>query len=187
MRLFISYSKADSRDIALHLRDTLRHTNPDLRVWMDEALVPGDGWAEQIEREIDQCDHMIVLVSPDIRRPRTDGQDYSFVRKEIAYARESGKSIIPLMVAPTRLPIEITDLEYIDFMADRERGMEALMAFIFAQPAARPATEGEHLTEMAGESAVKRASIRWGEAPDVTDFLGREAEQETLLALRRVR
>lgn len=185
MRLFISYSKADSSDIALHLRDTLRDTlrnsNPDLHVWMDEALVPGDGWAEQIEREIDQCDHMIVLVSPDIRRPRTDAQDYSFVRKEIAYARESGKSIIPLMVTPTRLPIEITDLEYIDFTTDRERGLEALLALIFGQPAGRPTAEGGHLTEITGESAVRRASIRWGEAPDVTDFLGREAEQESLL------
>lgn len=180
MHLFISYSKADSKAIAVHLRDRLRAANADITVWMDEALVPGDGWAEQIEREIDRCDHMIVLISRDVRRPRTEGQDYSFVRKEIAYARESGKNIIPVMVEPTRLPIEITDLEYIDFTKNREQGIEALLAFIFTPAAVKPTGERASADSVSSYT-VKRAAIRWGEAPDVTDFLGRENDQETLL------
>ena len=98
MHVFISYAKKDTRELALKIRDTLIKV-PNVTVWMDESLELAISWARQIEREIDRCDCMVVLLSPDVNRPENTLVKRSFVLNEIDYAQQdNNKTIIPQIV-----------------------------------------------------------------------------------------
>ena len=62
MKVFMSYSHADSA-LARRLADALRAVG--LEVWRDEEqLFPGDNWALQIGRALEETDAMVVLMTP---------------------------------------------------------------------------------------------------------------------------
>lgn len=130
MRIFISYSKRDTSALAQQLRDQLCKQIPDLVVWMDEELLPTDAWSAQIEHEIDRCDLMIVLLSPDVNRPRTEQQNRSFVLKEIHYANERFKPIVTVMAQHTKVPLILAGDEYIDLTSDQHKGVGRLTQYI---------------------------------------------------------
>ncbi len=111
--IFISYAKKDTRELAKKLYEALNAV-PGLTAWMDMALVAGDSWAMKIEDQLREADYVVVLLSPDVNRPKTEVQDTSFVRKEIDFARQLNKPILPVMAQPTHRPVSITDLQYID-------------------------------------------------------------------------
>lgn len=73
---------------------------------------------------------MIVLVSPDINREPDDIQDMSFVINEIHHAKKKRKTILPLLVQDTDIPLEINTLEYIDLVRDFATGKQRLMAYV---------------------------------------------------------
>lgn len=111
--IFISYAKKDTRPLAEKLYEAL-NAIPGLSAWMDMSLVADSSWAIQIEEEIEACDYMVVLLSPDVNRPETETQDRSFVLKEIAFAQMKRKRILPVMVQDSAIPLAIADLQYID-------------------------------------------------------------------------
>jgi formylglycine-generating enzyme required for sulfatase activity len=111
---FISYSKADTRELALALSEAL-NAIPGVTAWVDKSLKVGRSWPIQIQTEIDHCDYMIVLYSPDINRHKK-GEAESFVLTEINYAKyTASKPIIPIMAQVTDPPILLTMTQYIDF------------------------------------------------------------------------
>lgn len=124
MHVFISYAKKDTRALALLLRDRLRAL-PGVTAWMDESLEAGASWAAQIQEEIDRCDYMVVLLSPDVNRPASAGR--SFVLNEIDYAQSLRKPIIPVLAQPTRVPVQIAGIQYVDLTADQDAGIERLI------------------------------------------------------------
>ncbi len=126
MHIFISYAKADTYNLAVQLREDLRKI-PDVTVWMDETLEPGESWAAQIQEEIDAADYLIVLLSPDVNRPATPTQHRSFVLNEIDYAQQVNKTIIPVMAQKTRVPVQLAGVQYINFADDQSAGMTRLI------------------------------------------------------------
>lgn len=117
MHLFISYAKKDTRELALALTDALNALEG-ITAWVDKTLRAGKSWEIQIQSEIDRCDTMIVLYSPDINRHKF-GQDESYVLTEIGYAKYTAKKpIIPVMAVQTAPPISLTTVHYIDFTID---------------------------------------------------------------------
>jgi hypothetical protein len=82
--IFISYAKKDTRELALALSDALNAVDG-VTAWVDRSLRVGRSWELQIQNEIDRCDAMIVLYSPDINRHK-QGEEESYVLTEIAYA-----------------------------------------------------------------------------------------------------
>ncbi|MAU09406.1 MAG: hypothetical protein CL607_06270 [Anaerolineaceae bacterium] len=113
-KIFISYAKKDAREIALALADALAEVDG-LEVWIDRSLRAGRSWELQIQQQIDDCDVMIVLYSPDINRHKL-GQPESYVLTEIAYAKYTAKKpIIPVMAIQTDALISLTMEHYIDF------------------------------------------------------------------------
>lgn len=128
MHIFISYAKKDTRALAATLRDQLRASS-NMTVWMDESLQPAASWARQIAREIDRCDYLIMLLSPDVNRT----EPHSFVLKEIAYAQQLHKPIIVVMAQKTTIPLEVVDIEYIDFSHDSQMGIQRLLEFLQGQ------------------------------------------------------
>lgn len=113
--IFISYAKKDTRELALALADTLNEFDGAFTAWVDRSLRAGKSWELQIQQEIDRCDVMVVLYSPDINRHK-QGEEESYVLTEIAYAKyEAKKRIIPVMAQKTTPPMSLTALHYIDF------------------------------------------------------------------------
>jgi formylglycine-generating enzyme required for sulfatase activity len=142
MHIFISYAKAETYNLAIQMRDDLRNI-AGVTVWVDETLEPGESWALQIQQEIDAADYVVVLLSPDVNRPISGRQHRSFVLNEIDYAQQEHKIIIPIMAQPTRVPVQIAGIQYIDFTTDYAAGMSRLIRKIErhaakAQPAILP-------------------------------------------------
>jgi formylglycine-generating enzyme required for sulfatase activity len=129
MHLFISYAKKDTLEVARQLRDALQ-VIPGVTVWMDDSLQIAAQWAAQIQYEIDRCDYMIVLLSPDVNREPTKDQPHSFVLNEIAYAQAHNKTIIPVMVQPTVVPVMLAGRQYIDFTKNETIAMQRLIFYI---------------------------------------------------------
>lgn len=114
LHVFISYSKKDTRELALALNDAL-NAQDGLTAWVDKSLRVGRNWELQIQVEIDRCDYVVVLISPDINRHK-QGEDESYVLTEISYAKRTArKPILPILAQPTDLPIILTNIEYIDY------------------------------------------------------------------------
>ncbi len=112
--IFISYSKKDTRDLALKLTDAL-NALPGVTAWMDRSLKVGANWDTQIELEIRRCDYFVVLYSPDINRHH-HGEPESFVLTEIRYAKHTARRpIIPVMAQMTSEPLLLSGMQYIDY------------------------------------------------------------------------
>lgn len=115
-RVFISYAKKDTRNLALALDEAIDSIEG-LQSWVDRQLQRGRSWARDIEKQIDSCDLFVVLLSPDVNREPTETVDESFVITEIHRARyvcKPRKQILPVMVKPTPPPIEIGTTQYLD-------------------------------------------------------------------------
>ncbi|MBA3871599.1 MAG: toll/interleukin-1 receptor domain-containing protein [Anaerolineae bacterium] len=125
MHIFISYAKVDTYSLAIQLQIELRQL-PDVTVWMDETLIPGESWAAQIQSEIRRCDVVVVLLSPDVNREPDGEKGHSFVINEIEFAQRRHKPIIPVMAQATDIPIQIATLQYIDFTRNQSIGLRRL-------------------------------------------------------------
>ncbi|WP_020521060.1 toll/interleukin-1 receptor domain-containing protein [Catelliglobosispora koreensis] len=104
MSVFISYSRQDAdyvRELVLFLR------GHDLVVWVDDAIATGDRFAEVLETQISQCSAFVPVLTP-------ASAGSKWVRREISFADELAKPILPLLLAPCRRPIIVHDLDYED-------------------------------------------------------------------------
>lgn len=132
---FISYSRTDSAFID-RLEADLRAYGFD--TWVDrQHLEGGADWARQIEQQIVRCEALVVALSP-------DAITSTWVRREITFALNAGKRIIPIIARPVAsTPIEIVDLQYIDLSADYISGLQdlrvALLKVRTLPPPPRPA------------------------------------------------
>ncbi len=129
VHIFISYAKKDTRNLALKIHESL-NTLSGVTAWMDQSLEVGESFALKIQEEIDRCDCMVVLLSPDVHRSETDDQHKSFVQNEIDYARDAHKRFIPLMAQHTTVPVQLAGIQYIDFTQSTEVGLQKLWAAV---------------------------------------------------------
>lgn len=187
MHIFISYAKNDTRDLALDLHAAL-NALPDVTAWTDESLQPGENWDSEIEEQIDLCDWMIVLLSPDVNRKKTRTQDESFVRKEIHRALyTSHKPVLPVMAQTTALPVVLGTLQYIPFSEHASEGIAWLVEQICAgigiavapsadslpdpvsvpgSPGDAPKMPAENVLDLIDEFSAARAKGDWYTARD---------------------
>jgi WD40 repeat protein len=86
--VFISYSRAD-RDYVERLASHLESEKID--VWLDFEIGSGQRWAEVLRQKIEECDVMIVVMSPAAERS-------DMVEVEIDLARSRHKPIMPLLL-----------------------------------------------------------------------------------------
>ncbi|HVO44150.1 MAG TPA: SUMF1/EgtB/PvdO family nonheme iron enzyme, partial [Aggregatilineales bacterium] len=117
--VFISYARRDGSDEAEHLFQSLSAEG--ITAWRDtRSMNPYEGFDSEIEKAIETATHVCVCVTPDIRR------EDSFVRREIAFALELEKPIVPLVFPDGYRPITIINHTYIDF-GNWDAGMLALL------------------------------------------------------------
>jgi hypothetical protein len=87
--VFISYSRneqAYARRLAAYLRD--EHCVP---VWMDDEIAMGDRWDTVLQKKIDGCAALIVVMTP-------AAASSHWVAEEVAHARNLGKPVLPLLL-----------------------------------------------------------------------------------------
>jgi internalin A len=106
VKVFISYGH-DDKAFVQKLANNLAKEN--IESWWDfDALKGGHDWQKEIQQGIKRCDFFIVVLSP-------NSVDREWVLKEITYANEYKKKVIPLMLKECERPISIIEKQYIDF------------------------------------------------------------------------
>ncbi len=88
--LFISYSRADIDAVTRIVNDI--HTQTNAKCWIDwKGIESGDEFVDVIISAIDSVDTVVFMLS-------ANAMDSYFVKKEIEYARNTGKKIIPVVI-----------------------------------------------------------------------------------------
>jgi hypothetical protein len=120
-RLFISYRRKDSSGYAQTLHEDLLQAFPEMDVFRDlESIAAGEDFVDAIERELDRCNVVLVLIGPHwLSMPDSQGRrrldnPLDHVRTEIARAlKRKGVRVIPVLVGgavmpdPEQLPDEL--------------------------------------------------------------------------------
>lgn len=99
MKVFISHSHSDAL-LAARVSKALEGNG--LEVWdPDRELLPGDNWALEVSRALEESEAMIVLLTP-------AAMESPYVRREIEYAlgaKNFSHRLIPVVVGdPDQLP-----------------------------------------------------------------------------------
>lgn len=103
MRLFISYARVDQR-FCTQLLDLLEAHE----WWYDQRLWAGEQWWQKIMEEIDKCDALLFLLSPDSLRSKWCMEEYKI-------AREQGKLIIPIQIEPCdAIPQDLLSRQFVN-------------------------------------------------------------------------
>lgn len=111
MRVFISYRRSDSKDIAARIADNLA-LDPDIdHVFLDvDSIAHGEDFPERLDAEIAAADVVLAVIGPGWQGADS-GQGMArlhsaedFVRREIEAALGGGKRLIPCLVDGAAMP-----------------------------------------------------------------------------------
>ena len=94
-KVFLSYA-ADDCDLARALASEIAKAG--YTVWSDLDVLPGDNFARQVGKALDDSDAMVVIVSP-------ASAESEHVRREIEFAvgsRRYARRVIPVIASPTK-------------------------------------------------------------------------------------
>lgn len=120
-KAFICYSRSDE-EFALKLAKELRSFGTN--IWIDQLdIQAGDRWDMTIERNIDESDSLIVILSP--ASVKSDN-----VLDEVNFALEEKKRIIAILFQECRIPYRLRRLQQIDFRENYEDGIEKLIKYL---------------------------------------------------------
>jgi len=108
LSLFMSYARSDFEAVRMVEEgiETLHH-----QVWIDRRLDGGQDWWDEILERVRACDAMIIAVSPALL-------ESDAAAKERSYARQLGKPLLPVLVAPLftdLLPSDLASLQLINY------------------------------------------------------------------------
>ena len=104
--VFISYSHKDSEE-AENLHIQLQERN--FEVWIDNRILPGDRWENEILKAIKDCGVFVVLMS-------NNSLHSAYVAKETDHAISLGKTIIPVLLSGSSFP-KLSEIQYVDYTA----------------------------------------------------------------------
>ncbi len=108
MKTFISYRSLDLQ-FAEQLYTDL--TESGLSIWMDQHDIPyGRKWDRVIDEALQECDQMVVLLSPSAIESDNVWDEWSFFLEE-------GKLVIPIILSKCRIPVRLRRLHHINFAA----------------------------------------------------------------------
>jgi hypothetical protein len=177
--IFISYAQAD-RDHARRLAEFLQASG--YSVWWDAGLRPGDVFTIEIQRQINDCKHFVVLWS------RVSTASF-WVTAETTYARTAGKPILPLKIDDCTPPVPFNLLQTKELTSIDVAGPVVAEALLCAgtlptiartsRPGAEVEETGENGQLMAGIVRKAQELARWEfikdskSAADFRTFLNR--------------
>lgn len=112
---FLSYSEKD-RALMDRLRQALMREG--LTTWINRTDIQfGGDFAAAINKGIEEASRMVYLISP-------DSLASEYCQKELDYARQLNKQIIPLLMRPidslNQIPDDLRAIQFIDFVNDND-------------------------------------------------------------------
>jgi len=123
--IFVSHVRED-REEALSIVDVLEKRG--LNCWIAPRDVhPGKPFDDEIANAIENCLAMLLIFS-------TNCNDRDYIRREITFAGDAKKLIIPFRIEDVRpqgaLRLRLSDLHWIDAFVKREMAIEQLMKIL---------------------------------------------------------
>ena len=120
-KIFVSYARADL-DAIKPVVQTLKTHGYD--VWTDIQGIPGGArWLKHLEESITNCDIFMPMISTNFK-----ASDWS--NREILYALNLKKVIIPFFIEDTDTPLAIADLQAIEFNRDMSQNIRLVMQYL---------------------------------------------------------
>ncbi|MBX6722762.1 MAG: toll/interleukin-1 receptor domain-containing protein, partial [Dactylosporangium sp.] len=113
--VFISYSRRDRPYV--ELLDT-HLAGAGVAVWFDERIEYGQAWTAEISDKLDNCAAVLVIMTPESARSE-------WVDREITYARQNHKPVIPLLLRDTSF-LALSTNHYYDVRGDRMPGPDLI-------------------------------------------------------------
>lgn len=111
MKIFISYRRQDSQDIAARIADRLEEMPGVREVFIDvDGIEPGADFSARIGEALDESDVCLILIGRDwVGRSTKEGQarileTEDFVRHETAASLRSGNRVIPVLLNDAPMP-----------------------------------------------------------------------------------
>ena len=109
-KVFISYSRKDLNFVQ-GFAQTLMSNGVD--VWWDlSSMQGGDDWTDAIPQAIENCEMVIVVLSP--KSIQSD-----WVQKEYTYALNHKKRVIPVLYQACEIPFALVNINYIDIQGPK--------------------------------------------------------------------
>ncbi|MCP4283394.1 MAG: SUMF1/EgtB/PvdO family nonheme iron enzyme, partial [Gammaproteobacteria bacterium] len=116
--IFISYAHDDAA-FAAQLKEGIESGG--FSTWMDTAsLSGGEHWTEEIESNIQSAASVVVVISPASNKS-------VWVRREVLYAQQLGKRIVPVLAVKVPLPALLIDLHALDLHENFNAGLNRLL------------------------------------------------------------
>lgn len=104
--IFVSYSRKNepfARKLARALSDS------GVDVWLDVEDIPaGMKWSSAIQQGLDTANLLIVVITP-------DSMASTNVEDEWQYYLDNKKTVIPVLLEPTKIHFQLARIQYIDF------------------------------------------------------------------------
>lgn len=105
-QLFISYSRKDE-EFAHRVSASLLDLGAD--IWMDKTEIHvAEIWSDAIQRGLDECGYMLLIISPDSMESRNVGNEWQ-------YFVDQNKTIVPILWKPAKVHFQLGRIQYIDF------------------------------------------------------------------------
>jgi len=132
--IFVSYSSED-RDKVSSLVESLEMQN--WSVWWDRQITPGEGFADEIDREIQQASCVVVVWSSHSIESR-------WVKSEALEAMEK-EILVPIKIEEVRIPVAFKQIQTVELVGwpesqtedDYPKLMEAIANLVGAKPEVR--------------------------------------------------
>jgi formylglycine-generating enzyme required for sulfatase activity len=132
MRLFISYARVD-KYFCTQIVDLLDVHD----VWYDHRLHAGQQWWDEILKELEWCEGLVYLLSP-------DSVNSEYCQRELSIAQSLGKHVFPVLIqARTPMPDALKHIQYADLSGGlTTEGVKGLLnsIYIAERQGSRPAT-----------------------------------------------
>jgi len=103
-RIFFSYRHNDNYDFVHRIADQFANLFGDDSVFIDsKGIAPAAVWSEVIEKQIEKCDVMVVIIGTKwVSLLHTSEDD--IVYREITTALDNGKLIVPVCIKDASVP-----------------------------------------------------------------------------------
>jgi len=160
--VFVSYARHDV-GYANGLTARLREAGVD--AWYDRDLVAGNPWTDELEQQIRRSRAVVVVLT-------AHSVHSEYVRREILFAQQQGKVVIPLLVDDVELPLLLVNTQFVDGRHQRDPLPELLRRLGQPDtPPTRPEPEPEpDPGRRRGRRALALAAALWAALVGWSEF-----------------
>ncbi len=116
--IFISYARKDA-NFAKRLHNGIEANG--ISVWMDNDITAGEHYTDEIDSALITAAVVVVVVS-------SASKESEWVRREVLYAQQCGKRIVPVLAADISLPLLLIDLHALSMYGNFEAGFDQLIS-----------------------------------------------------------